>query len=146
MAGVIRRPSDLNLRKPDMSVVRIVAPVAVVVQIVIADHIMRKILRRPRKIVTVIAILGPGIEGIEGIDRLDIRRKRIRPTECSSLPGAQIESFAAAGGLAFAHADAHHRVAPVRARLYAIAAGLHDRKRLVRRVDLEVIVLAQSAH
>jgi hypothetical protein len=46
MAGVIRRPSHLNLRKPDVTVLPIVAPVAVVVEIVIADDVMRKILRR----------------------------------------------------------------------------------------------------
>ena len=92
-----------------------------------------------------IAILGPVIERIHAINRLDIRGKRIRSAERSSLARAQIETLACTRGLAFAHADAHHRIAPVFARFYAIAAGLHDRKGLVRSVDLEVVVLAQPA-
>ena len=129
-----------------MSVVGIIAPVALIIQIVIADHIARKILRGTGRIVAVIAILGPVIERIESVNWLDIGGKRVRSAECTSLPRAQIEALAAAGGLAFAHADAYHGVAPVRTRLHAIAARLQDRERLVRRIGLEVIVLAKSAH
>ena len=146
MASVIRSPSGFHLGIPDVPVIRIIAPVAMVIEIVIADHIVRKVLRGTRRIVTVIAILGPGIEVIEGVNRLDIGGKRIGPAECASLPGAQVVGLAIAGGLAFAHADAHHCVAAVRTRLHAIAARLHDRERLVRRIDLEGVVLVEPAY
>ena len=45
VAFAIRRPTGVNMRKPDVAVVGIVAPVAVVIEIVVADNIVRKILR-----------------------------------------------------------------------------------------------------
>jgi hypothetical protein len=46
MAGVVRSPANFNpVRKPDVAVVAIVAPVAVVIEILIANYIVREILR-----------------------------------------------------------------------------------------------------
>jgi hypothetical protein len=47
MALVIRRPACFNMAGvPDVAVVRIVSPVAIVIQILIADDIVGQILRR----------------------------------------------------------------------------------------------------
>ncbi len=89
MALMIGRPTESDpVGKPDMSVVRIVAPVAVVIEIVKADYIVRQILRRTGIIVTVIALGGPGIEIVRLADINHIDVQVVRSAECSSLPAA----------------------------------------------------------
>ncbi len=147
MAFVIGRPTGVDsIGEPDVPVVRIIAPVAIVVQILIADHIVREILRRTREVVTVVATFGPGIEFVGAVKRLDVGIERVRSAERAGLSAAQIVALARANGLALARADADHRVAAIGTRLHAIVTGLGDRERLVRRIDLKVIVLAQPAH
>ena len=50
------------------------------------------------------------------------------------------------GGLAFAFANGNDRTAAVFAGVNSIMAGLHRRERQVRSVDLEVVIVFQSAH
>ncbi len=117
VARMIRRPPGRHLvGKPDVAVVRIVAPVALIIQVVITDHIARHVLCGTRKIITVIAILGPVIEVIEARNRFDIGVKLVGSAERSSLPGVQIVALPAASGLAFANADVYRSTISVRTR------------------------------
>ena len=80
MALVIRRPARGNaVGIPDMAVVRIVAPVAIVIQVFIADHVVRHILRRARLIVAVIAVVGPVIKLVGSAD-FDRPRRSANPS------------------------------------------------------------------
>jgi hypothetical protein len=60
------------VREPDVSVVGIVAPVAIVVEIVIADNIVREILRGTGVVVAMVSGVSPGVEGVWTPDLLDI--------------------------------------------------------------------------
>jgi hypothetical protein len=46
MAFVIRRPTDRDMGKPDVTIIVIVAPVTVAVEIVVADDVIGEILSR----------------------------------------------------------------------------------------------------
>jgi len=101
MALMIGCPTESDLvGEPDMAVVWIVAPVAVVVEILIADHIVRQILGRTRVVVTVIAVGAPGIEIVRGADVNHIDVQRVRSAEGASLSAAQGVGLTVAGGLA----------------------------------------------
>ena len=92
-------------RKPDVTVVRIVAPVAVVIEIFVANDIVRKILRRARIIVTMIAAVGPGIKLVGLADLFDIGVQRVGSAEIATLSGMQSIGLPVAGGFSFARAD-----------------------------------------
>jgi hypothetical protein len=51
-----------------MAVVRIVAPVAIVVEVFVSDHIAGEIPRRSGIIITTIAAIGPGIKLVAAIN------------------------------------------------------------------------------
>src|SRR5262245_25948376 len=74
---VIGRPPDRNCRgRPDISVVRVIAPRTVLVQIFRADHIRRHVLlaRCNGAFVAPIAIEAPLIERVRRAKRAEIRR------------------------------------------------------------------------
>ncbi len=95
---------------------------------------------------TLISAMTPVIEVVRVIDLLHIDVERVGPAECGSLPALQFVSLTAPGGLGGAIADADHGVASVGAGLDAIVPGLEDGKRLVGRVDLEVVIFADPPH
>jgi hypothetical protein len=69
MAFAIRRPARRHpVGVPDMSVVGVIAPVAIIVQVVIADHILRHVLRRARVVVPVFALVCSVIKCIRAAD------------------------------------------------------------------------------
>jgi len=94
----------------------------------------------------VIAAVGPGIEFVEPADLDHLGIQRVRPAECASLPAPQRIGLTIAGRLAFAFTNVYDRVASVFTRLHAIMSGLENRKCLVGRINLEVIVVTESAH
>ena len=103
VALVIRRPACFNtVGVPDVAVVRIVAPVAIVIQILIADDIVGQILRRARVVITVIAAVRPVIKLIGSADINYIGVQRVCPAESASLSGVQRVGLAVAGRFASA--------------------------------------------
>ena len=69
MPLVIRCPACGNpVGEPDVAVVRIVTPVAVVVEVFVPDNVVGDIPRRARLIVAAIAIVGPAIKLIASTD------------------------------------------------------------------------------
>jgi hypothetical protein len=143
MAGVVRSPAGFNpVGKPDVAVGAIVAPVAVVIEILVADDIVRQILCRTGVVIAMIASLGPGVEaiGIAEIGHFGI--ELIGAAKRSALPAVQAKILAVAGGFAFAFANADDRVITVGAGLHAIMSRLTNRECLVRSIDLEVIIPA----
>ncbi|MGC2793790.1 MAG: hypothetical protein WA899_17350 [Candidatus Sulfotelmatobacter sp.] len=113
-----------------MAIARIVAPVAVVIKVIEADYIPREILRRAGKVVAVVAALGPGIEFVRIVNRLDIGIERVGSAECGSLPAAQREGLACTRRCALAGTDTDYRITSIGTRLDAIMPGLENIKRL----------------
>ncbi len=147
VAIMVGCPTEADLsRVPDVSIVEIVAPLAVAVEIFVADHVARQILRRWREVITAIAIVAPAVEivRIANINHVDVQG--VGSGESSSLPFVDGKRLAVAGGLAFAQPNAYDRVVSVRARLDAIVSGPENRERLVGRVDLKVLVIRQPAN
>ena len=147
MAFMIRSPAGIDaVGKPDVSVVGIVAPVAVVVEIVIADDVGCEVVRRAGIVMAVVASFRPTIERIGLADLFDIGIERIGAAESAGLSAVQRIGLPVAGGLAFAFADGNDGVAAIFAGINAVVAGLSDRKCQVRGIDLEIIAVVEPAH
>ena len=150
VAVVIRSPAGFDVRIPDVSILRIVAPVAVFIEIVIADHVGRKILRRARILEAMVASLRPDIEIIRLVYRLDVGINLVvviaSAAECPALSAAQRKALPAAVGFAIAFTHADHGVISIIAGFEAIVPRLQCRKRQIRRIDFEVVVAPESPH
>jgi len=143
MAGVVRSPASFNpVGKPNVAVGAIVAPVAVVIEILIANDIVREILGRTGIVVAMIAFVRPIVKGIGIVEIGHFGIELIGAAERSALPAVQAKILAVAGGFAFAFANADDRVITVGAGLDAIMSRLTNRECLVRSIDLEVIIPA----
>ncbi len=147
MAGVVRRPAKFNTGgEPDVAEAGVVAPVAVFVEIFIADDVAREIARRQRIVVAAIAAVRPVIELVVAANILKVGPQRIGTAEHATLTAVERVGLAAAGGLASAVAHADGGVGAVVAGFDAVDARLVHRKRQVRCIDFEVIVLIEAAH
>src|SRR5580704_1627170 len=93
-----------------------------------------------------IAGIGPGVEFVGAVSRLDIGIELIGSAERASLAASQVKGLTTAVGFAFAVADADDRGVSVGTGLDAIMPRLESRKRLIGGIDLEVIAVAQPAH
>ena len=143
----IRRPARVHAaREPDMPVVRIVTPVAVVVEILVADDIVRHVLRRPRIVPASVSAIGPIVELIRIAKLIHLGVQIVRPTERAARSGLQRIALPIPGRFALAFSNRDHGVGAVCARLHPITARLVDRERQIRRVDFENIVLVQFPH
>jgi hypothetical protein len=96
-----------------MAVVRIVAPVAIGIQILIADDIVRDILGRGRPLITVIALVCPIIESVGSADVNDVGVQRFSAAESARLSGVKGIGLTIARRLASPVADADDGVAAV---------------------------------
>ncbi len=75
VACVIGRPANFNpVGEPDVTIVRVIAPVAIVIQVLVANNVVGQISRRARIVVAVIATVSPVIKLIGASD--DLRRRR----------------------------------------------------------------------
>ena len=147
MPFMIGSPSGIHaVGKPDVSVVGIIAPVAVVVEIVVADDVMRQVLRGARVIVAVITGFRPAVKLIGAADLLHVGVERIGAAEGAGLPSMQGVSLAVARRLALAFADGHDGVAAIFGGVEAIVPGLGDREREVWRIDFEIVIVFQGSH
>jgi hypothetical protein len=144
---MVRSPSGVDtVGEPDVAVSRIVAPVAVVIEVLVADDIGRKVVRGAGIIVAVIAGFGPCVEVIRTVKLFHIGVGLIRTAKCGALAAAQFVALASARGLAIAFANADDGVVSIAADFDAIMTGLKDGEGLIGCVDLEVVVFAQAAH
>ena len=132
---------------PDVTIVPIVAPASMVIQIFVADDIAGHILRRGRIIVAMIATVGPVVELVGATEAFYIGVQRIGASaEGGSLSGVQGVGLAVARGLAPAVAQADDGVGAVFTSVQPVVSGLGNRKGQVRCIDLEVIVRVEAAH
>ena len=144
---MVRSPSGVDtVGKPDVAVGGIVAPVAIVVEVLVADDIGRKVVRGAGIIVAVIAGFGPSIKVVRTVKLFHIRVKLIGTAECGALTAAEFIALASAHRFSIAFANADDGVVSIGADFDAIVSGLEDGEGLIGCVDLEVVVFMQAAH
>ena len=132
---------------PDVTIVPIVAPASMVIQIFVADDIAGHILRRGRIIVAMIATVGPVVELVGATEVFYIGVQRIGSSaERDSLAGVQGVGLAVARGLAPAVAQVDDGGGAVFTSVQPVVSGLGNRKCQVRCIHLEVIVRVEAAH
>jgi hypothetical protein len=111
MTFVIRRPSRIyTVRKPDVTITGIVAPVSIIIQIFVTNDIMGEIPGRSRSLITLVTIVAPVIELIRSTDIHDFRIQCLGAAERPSLSCMERESLSVAGRLSFPLAHTYHRV------------------------------------
>jgi hypothetical protein len=148
VAIVIRRPvRHFNTRVPHMAVFRRIAPVSVVVQIFIPDHILRNILSRPRVFPSAVSIRAPRVKLVViRAEVLHIGAQLIGSRKYRVVMRANGIRRSAAGNLPFPVAN------PYRCRITAfinvdtISARTCNRERQIRCIDFIRLVIIQMTH
>ena len=142
----VRRPAHGHVvRIPHGAVVAVVLPVAVLVQVLVADHLRRDVLAAARLRVALVALLHPGVESVAAVDVADRDGGEVGVDEAVAAPGEHVALrvvFAVHGGPAVEHGDA----GLVAVDVHAHAAGLIDHQRHGGRVDLVALALLELAH
>jgi hypothetical protein len=129
-----------------MAVVRIIAPVAIVIEIFITNHIVGQIARRTGVVVAPLTALSPSVKLVRVTDLLHVGIQRVAPAERSSLPGMDRVSLPVACGLALSVSRSNHRVAAIFACLEAVVPGPLNAECQIGRVDFNGIVLIKPPH
>lgn len=147
IAVAVRSPAWRNIRRiPDVTILRFVAPSAVIIEVVIAGHVARNVPPGGRTVFFEVALFRPTIQSIRGrcarnaVGRIvrAIKLRLFARTHFVRLPVGGNFTFAAksgnAGGVTgFVHVNAER-------------AGLLDIEDHVRRIDLVQIALPQLAN
>jgi hypothetical protein len=142
MSVVIRRPVRLlNARIPNVAVLWRIAPVSVVVQIFIPNHILRNILSGPRMFPTTVAVRAPGIKLVViGVEILYVRVQLIGSREHCVVMGTNGIRRAAARNLAFSVANSNGSGVPALINVDAIDTWSCNRECQVRRINFVRLV------
>ncbi len=142
----IRRPVRCNLRIPDLAIARILAPLAVAVQILIAGHLRRDVARRRTGILILVGLLLGHDELDEvvllGFALIDLILILILTGDVDGLVRIDRRIDAKADDLRHAAIEGHHRGGMILvASDHLIVAGAHDMHRTARRIDLVLIAI-----
>src|SRR6185437_5566647 len=148
VAIAIRRPVGSDLGGiPDLAVVGCALPVAVLIQVVVADHIRRNITARYRMDIARIAHVAEAVEIIRRWHALHLDVDQRGVVEAIGLPGIHRSAhaiFPIHGAGAFKHGD--HRAVSVGVDIHAIGAWLAGDKGHGRRVYLVGFTVTELAH
>jgi hypothetical protein len=146
VAVTVRRPAHGDVaRIPHGAVVAVVLPFAVLVQVLVADHLGRDVLAAARLRIALVALVHPGVEIVAAVDVADRDGGQVGVDEAVAAPGEHVALrvvLAVHGGLAVEHGDAGGAAVDI----HAYAAGLVDHQRHRRRVDLVALALLELAH
>jgi len=147
VAFVVGSPSGVNtVGEPHVPVSAVIAPVAVVVEIVEADYVGGEIARGTGIIEAMVTGLSPTVELIGIADLFDISIERVGAAEVAELSAAQGVALAVAGGFAFAGAHADGCSGAVLTGFDAVVAGLKGCEGQVGCVDFEIVIVIQPTH
>ena len=117
MAVAVRRPVGSHaVRDPDLAVTRVVAPVAMGVQVLVADHVRRHITRRDRVVIYAVAGSAPAVEIVRWLRNQVLVIAQAGAAEAVSL--ARIQQVGRAFSISLTLALAQHDVG-------GIAVGVH---------------------
>ncbi len=147
VAVAIRRPVGRHrVRRPHVAVLRVVAPCAVRIEVLIAGHVARHVARGDRAVFGGVAACGPLVEGVGAGCAVVRDLLQVRAGEGDLLAGRDrhLATVAIDGRAAVAHR--HRRAAAIRRDVDAIVARRGDAKREIRRVDFIRRAGRQRAH
>jgi hypothetical protein len=148
VAVVIRCPvRGFNAWVPHMSILRRIAPVSVVVQVFISDHILRDILSRPRMFKSAVSVGAPRVKLVViRAQILHIRIQLICSRKHRIVMAANGIRRAPTGNLPFTVANPDRRRIAAFINIDAIDSGTRDRESQIRRVDFVRLVIVQMTH
>src|SRR6185437_13767600 len=148
VAVAVRRPVRRHLAGvPDRAVVGAALPAAVLVEVLVADHVVGYVATRLRSCVALVALAAPRVEGVAADDVADRQRRQRGVVE---LVAAALENvvlrvvLAVDRGLAVEHGDAGAVAAVVH--VHAEGSGAGDYQCQRGRVDLVALALVEVAH
>ena len=147
MAVAIRCPAGCHaIRHPDIAVIRVDAPAAVRIEVLIADHVRRNVAGRVRVVVSAVATAGPAIEFVPARRGDDLVVAQAGPGEAIRL--ARIDDIRRAVAIRFTLPLAHddRRRVAIGIDVDPVFAGLSKGEGEIRRVDLEQLVGLETAH
>ena len=145
MPFAIRSPARRDAaREPDLAILRDGAPGAVLVELLIAGHLRRHVIRGREAALVIIARAAPFCERVAR-RALGRRGQRLRPADDCRVAGIDrdIERAADKAGAAFEHGDALRLVRP--AGVDVVNAGLQDPHRTARQIDLDALAFEKRA-
>jgi hypothetical protein len=129
-----------------VAVFGLVDPVAFVVEVFVTDDFARDVARRLGRVAAAIAIVRPRFECGTRRQAADVGCQAVEAGECTFLVGAHTERLVRAGDLGFAVAGADDRAVGLGIDLHGVVAGMAEMHGGVRRLDLDVLALAERAH
>jgi hypothetical protein len=97
MSVTIRSPSCGYVGKPDVAITRLRAPVAVVVQVLVADHIMGDVSRRARILIAPIPAVAPVVKIVGTTKIFNLGIQPVCPLERPALASMQGVGLPVAG-------------------------------------------------
>jgi len=109
ITDAVGRPAHVNVtRIPDVSVFRLVAPFAVVIEVGVAGHVARDVLRGDRVVFLEISLVGPPIQTVGARRLRDAVFRIVSSIKFGALSGVDFIRLAASSHFSFAtnHRDA----------------------------------------
>ena len=144
---VIRRPACRYVtRNPDVSVLRIIPPRSIFIQIFVTHSSRAHIPRRIRMIKAFVPCPAPIIETIATRSFIHHMLQRGPARKPHLLPRLHLHASAASRSDTFTTPYRHHSCSPVRIHIEAVIARLQNRKCLVRRVNFVNLSTKQPPH
>src|SRR5712691_8420242 len=131
---------------PNMPVPRLIAPGAVIIEVVVADHIARNVTRGNRVVFLQVALRGPTIEAVGTRRPIDVVFDVFRTVEFGALAGMYFIRFAAGGDFTLAAEDGNSGGVAIFIHVNAKCSGLLHGESQVGSVDFVKIAFAEFAH
>ncbi|PYU87398.1 MAG: hypothetical protein DMG51_02360 [Acidobacteria bacterium] len=144
IAIAVRSPSGVNRSGiPNVAVFRLVTPGAVVVEVVITDHVARYVARGGRVVFFAVALSGPAVEAVGTGSFLNDVVDAVRAGEFPALTGMHFIGLAAGGNFPLAANHGHTRRVAVFIYVKAKCPSLLHGESQVRGVNFVKVALAQ---
>ena len=129
-----------------MAVFRLIAPFAIVVEVIVADHIARNVFCGDGAVFLHVALGGPAIETVGTGSLLNAVLNVFCAVEFGALTGMNFVSLATGGDFAFAANHGHAGRVAVIIHVDAKGACLFDREYKIRSVHFVEVALAKFAN
>ena len=148
LAVAVGRPVGADrARVPDGAVLGLVAPIAVLVELLVTDHAARDVARRDRLVFLAVALGHPAVEGVGGLNRRHGGGLQVAARHRQLLAGTERQRFAVlAVGRAAAAQHRHAGGAGLLVGIETVFARAVDHEREVAGVDLQPLPGQRVAH
>ena len=147
MSVAVRRPSDGDTRgEPHISIIGGVSPLAIVIEVVIADNVARDVAGGLGVLFAIVAAAAPGVKFVATAGSPAVIGQRVRAAESCAVAGVHVVVGAAAGGFTFSGAHGNRRRVAVGIDIDAVFAGALQREGQIWRVDFIGVATIEPAH